>query len=187
MPSVERALAAREFDKIEVRELLDGMDEYALRGMLGDPEIRVAYADGIGYWRQGDSRPVLAEDDPAVMQAIGRCAVARTMSPLPGKLVIGEADKVHPVRCGWCDYPLQDLLAACDWSTWFARYRVAELLTWRKGEEGRDHWITYSRGGGAPVYENPLYAAFWAQANDERELLVQDAIRGSQSGDDPVS
>lgn len=165
MPShdepVESRIFRRRFRDREVVEALDGMDLESVLDALGDPVIREWYAEPKGHWRQGDGRPALADDDPAVMQAVGRCAASR----IRGDVTIPPS--VHPRPCAWCDYPVPELLRACDWATWHSRYLLSESLTWKN-----DMGQTYVRSGRSSVYLNPTWAAFWARPVEARRALI---------------
>ena len=136
-------------------------------GSLDHPAIVTRYAEPRGSWRQGDGAPVLADEDPAVMQAIGRCATAelQRMGGFPKEL-----SSTHDTRrCGWCDYPIAERLAACDWAVFRSRYVDVEIAVWRgKGS-------THERTLRQDVYENPTWAAFWALPADERQARISAA------------
>lgn len=119
------------------------------------------------HWRQGDPRPALADEDPAVMCAIGRCATNRLRFGMP----LPSGAGLHPKPCGWCDYPLDQLLLALDWSAWFSRFIVSESM----------HWPNYSRQVRSNVFENPRWAEFDTLTRKEREYRVEQAIEASRS------
>ncbi|HVM30745.1 MAG TPA: hypothetical protein VM305_08285 [Candidatus Limnocylindrales bacterium] len=170
---IDAKLGRRQFDDEDVRATLDDMDVDSLVAVLGEPSVRRVYAEPYGYWKQGDGRPALADEDPAVMQAIGRCATARAThkSRVPGIPV----DFVHPAECGWCVYPLEQLLAACDCNVWHSRLLLVEMLVWRKGEERGERFVTYERVNRQNVYENRAHAAYWAASEQERANRIADA------------
>lgn len=154
---------AREFDA-GVVAFLDTLDADVVRNRLGDPEVHRYYGEPVGYWRVGDGRPSLASEEPAVMEAMGRCATARTMADgvrLP-------IHAIHPAECGWCEYPLEQLLAACDWATWHSRWLSAEVWIWR----GQG---VYARTVRADVYDNPAWARFYALPARERRYRIEQA------------
>lgn len=162
-------LARREFGDKDVRKMLDSMDDPALVSRFGQPSVVVRYSPTRGHWRQGDPRPPLADEDPAVMQAIGRCAAA-DLHRRAGFLaaVMGTHDRG---RCAWCDYPLEARLAACDWATFRSRFVESELRVWWQYPEAKTG-AAYLRGGRQDVYENPTWAAFWALSREERERRI---------------
>jgi hypothetical protein len=168
---VGERVEAREFDDPKVRAYLDTLDEAAVRWRLGEPRIVTIYAEGQGHWHPGDGRPMLADEDPAVMQAIGRCAMARVRSSVPSALV---SDAIHPAACGWCEYPQELLLGALDWAVWHSRYIVTELLVWARSAEER--WTTYERCGRSSEYENPVWRDFFDLARVDRIRRVDRAM-----------
>lgn len=164
--SIHDRIESREFDDAKVRAYLDTLDLDALRWKLGEPRIVTLYAQPIGYWHQGDGRPMLADEDPAVMQAIGRCATARRdAGPI-------ESGAIHGGRCGWCEYPAELLLGACDWAIWHSRFVVTELAVWADHDEP---WVSYEREVRSSVYDNPAWATFWALPRAERRQRVERA------------
>lgn len=170
---VGERVEAREFDDPKVRAYLDTLDLDALRWKLGEPRVVTIHAEGQGYWHVGDGRPMLADEDPAVMQAIGRCALSRVRSTLPGPESLAH-DAVHPARCGWCEYPPELLLGALDWAVWHSRYIVTELLVWSHSSDER--WVTYERGARSGEYENPAWRDFWSLPSQERIRRVEQAM-----------
>ena len=161
MERVER----REFDDPDVRAYLDKLPVEAVEHRIGTPRIVTIYAEPKGYWHVGDDHPSLADDDPAVMQAIGRCAASRVRGLPLGDSIAG----IHPRECGWCQYPKDELLAACDWATWSSRYLISEVFVWSADER----WITYERGIRGGEYENPAWRAFWDLHPKERIRRVE--------------
>ena len=166
---IDSKMDARRFDDPDVKTALDEMSERQLVAMFGALERVVHYAQPFGNWKVGDGRPALADDDPAVIQAIGRCAAHRVQGgyTLP--------DGTHPKACAWCPYPKAQLLAACDWATYMSRYVVAEVLVWRKGAEGSERHITYERGGRSGVYESPRWADLWGLPPEQRATRIHAA------------
>lgn len=164
--SVEERLSARLLGDREVQELLDDLPLRSVEGTLGTPETAIAHHEPAGrWWHQGDPRPVLADDDPAVMQAIGRCAASRAR----GVLVMGA---IHPEGCQWCEYPTGLVLAACEWASWSSRYVTSVIHRWR----GKD--AEYVRSGEAHWYANPRWQSFWALGVPEREARIRRATLG---------
>ena len=164
---------------------LDAMDLQEVIGRLGEPRVVTNYAQPRGcsrmcttavsvdgeveefhpHWRQGDDRPVLASEDPAVMCVIGRCATNRLRS---GSALPNGAG-THPVRCGFCDYPLRELLLALDWCTWWSRFVISETY----------HWPTYSRTTRTKVFEQPAFAAFDALTDREQAYRVAEVMKAA--------
>jgi hypothetical protein len=152
--------------------MFDGPGDLEERGSL---LVRVTrYAEPLGHWRLGQPRPALADNDPAVMQAIGRCAAARIRDPR----LVRVAGSIHREPCGWCGFPLRELLAACDWATTRSRYVVVDLLVWR-GEDGSIYLRDTHRSG---IYEGPAWSAFWVLPTSERSRRVQGAVAASREG-----
>jgi hypothetical protein len=170
---VEAKLDARQFDDRDVRDALDELDTAALYS-LGLPEVVQVFQQPLGrHWRQGDGRPTLAFDEPAVMQAIGRCASHRSRHPdLPPEGWSG----IHPQPCEWCDYPLAELLAGCEWAIWHSRYLLVEMLIWRQSADGPGRHITYERPGVAGSYTEPAWRDFWALEPGVRRAMIEAAM-----------
>lgn len=131
-----------------LRKILDEMDLDQIARAYGPPETDTAYAEPQGYWKPGDGPPLI-RPTPAEGQAIGRCAAARV------RLAGAVFGSLHPGECGWCAYPVDELLRACDYATWQSRAVVAEWATWTF----RDR--TYRRSTNRHGYDNPTFAAFW--------------------------
>src|SRR5687768_18479132 len=108
MGKTDDLIEQRQFDSPAVRKVLDGMDFGELVRTLQAPETRTSFAPGHGYWQSGDGRPSLADEEPAVMAAVARCALNRSAMVATGKTF----SQYHPERCGWCEYPLNQLLRA---------------------------------------------------------------------------
>jgi len=163
----QQRLVERRFGDPEVVALLDEMHTDVIRGRFGEPAVTRMYAEPLGHWRQGDPRPSLADDDPAVMQAIGRCAASRVR----GDLLRIPGD-IHPAPCGWCEYPLPELLAACDHATWASRFLLAEVASWR-GAAGSPSYVRELRGD---EYEAPRWREFYALSRPDRAARVARAL-----------
>ena len=169
---------AREFGRNDVTAALDAMTiDGVCRALCGpsddgQPSVIRTMAQGQGGWRIGDGRPSLADDDPAVMQAIGRCAAYQVRLKLPGLKPM--LDVAHPGECAWCGYPVAEMMRACDWATVISRYVVTERLTWHQwpsqpvGQRG----LSYSRGGLDDRYLNDAWAEFSALEPDQRMARV---------------
>lgn len=174
----------RDFRDREVVAALDSMTVEEVQRSLyspkddGTPAVRRTFSEGQGYWKPGQGRPALASDDPAVMQAVGRCAAyqARLKFGTHVPMVL----KAHPRTCAWCDYPLAELLKACDWATVSSRYVLAERLVWRQypeAAEPRDRGLFYERPGKhAGTYLNEAWSAFWAMEPADRETRIAAAM-----------
>lgn len=166
-------LRAREFDEPDVHVILAAMTVPALIVELGGPHYVTRYAEPRGNWRQGDGRPALADDDPAVMQAIGRCAMAefQRVGGFPKTL-----SSTHDTgRCAWCEYPLAERLAACDWAVFRSRYVEAEFAVWYADQE-HHRGVRYWRQLRQDVHENPAWDEFWRLPAEDR----QERIRAAQ-------
>lgn len=146
---------AAAFDDPKVRELLSEMSTAAITARYGEPHRVVLYSRPLP-----SKKPSLATDDPAVAQAMGRCAVSRM--PDQWKLL-----RFRHETCSWCAYPVDELVKGCEWAEYISRYVTAEILVWRN-EDGE----TYERGGASPHYENPAWAAFWGLDVYERERRI---------------
>ena len=162
---------------------LAALDAVSLTVELGEPRIIRSVVEGRGctaacpttkegrhrHWRRGDGRPMLADERPEVMCAIGRCATHRQRNE-------GIFDPrhawVHPDRCGWCEYPLDELLIALDWSTWMSGL-VSEVWVWPGG---------VTRTVKDNVYENPTYQAFASMTPFDQRRIVDRAVADSMTG-----
>jgi hypothetical protein len=186
--SIADRIFDREFDRRDVREALDAMTIDAVCRAIansrddGMPLSRRVFAEGQGYWNLGDGRPVLtagdppvpvAIDDPAVAQAVGRCAAyqARLKFGTHVPIVI----KAHPRPCRFCECRLADLLRVCDWATVTSRYLITERLVWRQfpyAENPAERGAIYERSGLATTYLNEAWASFWAVDPADREAII---------------
>lgn len=167
---IDERIAARAFRDAEVLEVLDTLDEASLRYRLGDPRARRSWERS--GWDDRDPRPALASDDPAVVCAIGRCASWRAAGEM-GPLLPG---RVHADACGWCGYPLPELLRALSWARWASGHMWSESLVW-EGAGGS----TYVRPGGPERWEHPAWAGFAALTPEERAARVLAAVEASRS------
>lgn len=161
----------------DVRRTLDEMSVTGINEYLGCIAALVRNRDeGAGHWKVGMPRPVLASEDPAVMCAIGRCALARVRwADAPPPLARSGIAR-HTGRCGWCDYPLTELLVALDWSALFSGRISSERLLWR-GADG----TSYTREIRSDVYENESWEAFHALPLAEQHQLVDEAVEASRA------
>lgn len=149
-------LDAQMFHDPKVRDLLNEMSVDQISARYGEPRARDVYS-----CKLPESKPALASDDPAVVQAMGRCVVARTRDS------IVSLGKLHGDTCAWCEYPIEQLVAACRWGEWESRYIVASVLVWH----GADH-STYERAGDGPRYSNPDWRRYWDLPVQERERRI---------------
>lgn len=171
MPAIDRKQQAlrvklddHDFTDQDVLSLLAEMDIDQIIRTLGEPRHFTEYATAQG-WKVGDGRPSVANDDPAVMQSVGRCAAARVRWSAKPNLSFGS---VHPASCDWCDYPIEELLKACSWSVHQSGYVVADVLLW----EGKER-STYARPAGGTGYQNPGHRIFWELPAKERERRIE--------------
>ena len=167
----------RAFEERDVRQVLDRMSVEAITDRFGSPAVRMrtalprgTTAKGTG-WQPNERLPALRSDDPAVMQAIGRCTTYRQQETvgLPGMGSIHDRG-----RCAWCGYPLRELLAACDWAVFQSGWVEAEMSVWY-ADQDRQRGATYIRMVRQDVYENEAWAAFWALPAAERRARVEAA------------
>ena len=169
------------------REVIAALDSMTVREVIralasptddGQPAVRRTFHEGQGYWRPGQGRPALASDDPAVMQAVGRCAAYQAR--LKFGTIVPLVLKAHPRTCAWCDYPLAELLKACDWATVTSRSVQSERLVWRQypdAERPADRGQFYERAGDeAGTYLNEAWAALWAMDPADRETRIAAAM-----------
>ena len=161
---LQKRLTDRVFADPEVVAILDDMPTDSLHHRYGEPAITTMFAQPQKHWRVGDGRPSLADEDPAVMQAVGRCAASRVRwEDKPA--IFGPS--IHPAVCDWCEFPLPELLGALDWATWASRYVAAEVATWR-GRGGS----SYTRSLREDEYDNPAWRRFWDLPIAERAFEV---------------
>lgn len=168
----DERIGARMFRDPDVLAVLDTLDEGSLRYRLGSPRVRQSWERS--GWDDRQPRPALASDDPAVVCAIARCATFRAAQALDvAPLLPG---RVHPSECGWCSYPLPELLRALSWATWASGHMESEALVW-EGADGS----TYLRQGGPERWEHPAWAAFAALTPQQRTERVLAAVEASRS------
>lgn len=152
------------------RRDLDLLSIAALTDLFGEPAITAEWdMPALHHWQPGAPRPLFANEDPAVMQAIGMCAASRVRRSLPQFAAI---DVPHPATCQFCDLPLDELLAACDWSTFEGRTQTAEWLTWTQKRDGTT--VSYQRRM-AMHARNERHERFWSLAQSRRADLVRQA------------
>lgn len=173
--SAEDKLNAKMYGDSDVLAILDELPLGAVTARLGGPDVSVSHHEPDGrWWRQGDPHPILADDDPAVMQAISRCAASRARGN--GLPVTGS---VHIEGCQWCEYPAAELLAACEWAAWSSRYVTTVIHRW-KGSDSE-----YVRSAESHFYGNPRWQSFWALGVPERESRIRRAVLGEVADDRP--
>lgn len=159
---------ARLFADEDVRDFLNKCDVSTIIGKYGAPDDHITkHAEAKG-WQTGDGRPALASDDPAVMQAIGRCAADRSRQTL--KAPVPFRRSVHPSPCAWCDYPTDELLKACAWAVHQSAFVTADVFVWRNNQ---GH--TYARPGSLTGYQRKEWREFWALPEKERERRIEAA------------
>lgn len=161
----------------DIRRTLDEMSVTGIDQFLGCIAGLVrTYDRGAGHWQVGMPRPALASEDPAVSCAIGRCALARVRWADAPASVARSAIARHTEPCGWCDYPLEELLTALDWAATFAGRISSERLLWQ-GADG----TSYTREIRHDVYENHVWEAFADMKLAEQRDLVDAAVEASRS------
>lgn len=170
---LDEKINERRFADPDVPGALDEMSLAAVSAMYGAPVSHTTFAEPQGrHWTRGSGRPILADDDPAVMQAIGRCAAARSRGRLTESIDLGS---IHAEPCGWEIYPLEMLLEACEWAVMVSGYLVTEMLSW-KGKDDAE----YARSGRGGIYTNPTWADFWELPSVDRRVRVEQAIAASR-------
>lgn len=166
-----------------VAAYLDTLDLAMVMGVLGAGIVATDYAapsyqhghDPRTRWHQGDGRPGLADDDPATITALGRCALAR-WAGRPSPFGAFATTSTHDQRCGWCEYPDVELQRALDWSVWASRFITDEWMVWTR--EGR----TYRRQTGrAGRYENPRWQVFATLSPGDQKRAVDAAVDASRA------
>lgn len=174
---IEESLRKRDFEDDDLRKMLDKASVSDIIGMLGAPRWVKHVFQSTMHWKPGDERPALASDDPAVMQGIGRCAASRVneVSGIRTRFSIHDAD-----RCLWCDYPLDEMMRACEWAQYQAAYVEAELAVWYEDQE-RMRGSRYTRQVRGDYYSNTRYADFFARSVEDREAQITRGLYGDAS------
>lgn len=149
-----------------MRLSLDAMTIDDIRSVYGPGVTATIYQEPIGFWHPGMGEPKLAADTPAVAQAMARCATKRSAKGDYAALL--PTGVVHSGECGWCAYPLDVLLAACDHATWMSRHVSAEIVTWPTVNPAVDYTRTTNRSG---EYDNPAWATFFQGVTPSTALL----------------
>ncbi len=160
----------------ELRDELDATSVATLQRIHQDFRIRTEYATGQGYWRDGDRRTF--ELGPAEANAAGRCVAARLrVRHLEGTPMVDALNAQHPARCGWCEYPVDRLLAALDQATVTSRYIADDVVIWPTKDEKSPYVRSTGRAGS---YENPVWQAFWRGAtNNTGDLPAMELAENS--------
>lgn len=165
-------LRAREFDDPEVVKVMAGMNTAAVIEELGEPFVLRHHTPTRGHWKPGQPRPALATDDPAVGEAMGRCAASRAdIWGANGPTLRAILAAGHPRPCGWCEYPLPALLAACDHAAWRMQFVESELFVWWSDQEKR-RGAKFVRPGTTSGYQHPAWRDFWALPADVRTRRI---------------
>ncbi len=159
----------RSFGDDKLRGVLDDLSATELVVAIGSPTGKMLTFEDAG-WSEGDGRPAYADDDPAVMAALSRCAANRVRYG-PDELT----SWAHPAACGWCDAPLGELLTAAAWAVWASRSVTVDLDVWR-GAGG----TSYERTAGALGPQNPAYRDFVALTTFEQQQRVAAAVEASR-------
>lgn len=172
---IEESLRKRDFEDDELRRMLDKTSVAEVINMLGSPHWVTRRHQSTDFWEPGDERPALASDDPAVMQSIGRCATSRAAGGISARFAIHDAE-----RCQWCEYPMDEMLKACEWSQYQAAYVEVELAVWFEDQDRRrgSRYVRQVRGD---YYSNVRYAEFYASLSDEREVAITRALYGQSA------
>ena len=172
MSDMDTLARTGDLDDRRLRAYLDALDVGDVRGLLGAGTIASTIHSPRSTWNVGDGRPGLADEDPAVMVAIARCATARwRKSDRYGDLARTVS---HPERCGWCDYPAEELERALDWAAHHGQFITDEWEVWQRGDA-----VYRRQTGRAGTYAEPRFRAFAALAPGEQRSLVDAAVRAS--------
>lgn len=134
---------------------LDAQSVETLKMRHLDYQIVTRYAEGMGFWRQGQAAPSVELDGPAEAQAAGYCVANRMRY---GVLAAVNLGSIHPAACGWCDYPTDELLRSLDHAVIRSRFIVSEYLAWPTADPLRPYVRATGRGGS---YEHPVWQAFF--------------------------
>ena len=178
MNGVYELINRRDFDGKDVRSTLDDLSLSDVIVNIGTPTYVRQYRKPL---KPHDAVPALASDDPAVTEAMGRCAVSRIdFFGVSLPRMSADGSRIHRAAdCQWCDYPTAELIAACDYAVGTMRYLEDELLVWHENEATRGG-AKYIRPGRSGVYEHPEWADFWASPIYERERRIAVAMYGDQ-------
>ena len=169
------------FDDARLTAYLDRLPYSELVGLLGAPEFRTEVATPLKpTWEPGQTRPGLATEEPAEAAAIGRCASARWRTG-GGDVVYFVPASTHPEPCGWCGYPLPELLRALDWATWHGQLITSESAVWRR--DGTWYRRPTDRVG---KFANPRWAIFEALPESEKAYAVSRVVKASRAMLEPI-
>ena len=174
MSSLDQLARTGDLGDARVKAYLDCLPLPEVRGLLGAGDLRTVIQTPMrSTWNIGDGRPPLADEDPVVVAAIARCAIARWRQDTRYGTVASTVS--HPDRCGWCEYPAEQLRRVLDWAAFHGQFVTDEREVWHR--DG----VTYSRQTGrAGSYANPRWAAFEAKPPDDRRYLVDACVRDSR-------
>jgi hypothetical protein len=176
MSTVLEMIIRRDFDGKDVRATLDELSLSEVIMNIGSPITVKKYRRPM---RVRDYRPTLHTEDPAVAEAMGRCAMARAEAFLQtAPAMHAETSAIHRTAdCLWCEWPTDFLIDACDEAVITMRYLEDEFMVWYEDSDRRrgSRYIRYVRGA---VYENDGWATFWSLPTHEREARVSAAMYG---------
>ena len=171
---MEAAAREGQLDDPRVKAFLDDLPVATVISMIGSYTVSTKVLGPIGgVWKAGMDKPMLADPDPAIMSAIGRCAAARLRNatrPAPMQVSV-----THPYRCGWCDYPQEELIAALDWATLESRLITEEWMTWEV--DGQHYRRPTGRAG---QYANPAWEGFRRMPPADQTAAVNQAMENSR-------
>ena len=176
MSTVLEMIGRRDFDGKDVRATLDELSLHEVIMNIGSPVVVKKYRRPMLV---RDAVPALASDDPAVNEAMARCALSRndafrTTAPR----LHGDASKIHVVgMCLWCEWPAAALIDACDHAVISMRFLEEEFMVWFEDQE-RSRGARYIRNVRGQVYESDVWASFWSRPTHERERLISVAMYG---------
>ncbi len=169
MSRLEDLMDRRSFRDPKLRAVLDEMTLLELTVAVGEADYKMTIYEDAG-WSAGDGRPAYANEDPAVIVALSRCAVNR--------IRFGPDDLTswaHPEPCGWCDVPIEALLAAARWSIWASRSITVDVDVWT-GANGS----SYERDSGTSGPQAPTYRDFDRLSAHDQAAHVEEAVVASR-------
>ena len=169
MSKLDTLMDHRDFGDPKLRAVLDEMTIGELVVAVGESDHKMTVYEDAG-WSAGDGRPAYGNEDPAVMVALSRCASNRVR--------FGPDDLTswaHPEPCGWCDVPLEELLAAARWAIWSSRSITVDVDVW-KGTGGS----SYERATGTGGPQAPTYRDFDRLPVFDQAARVQAAVVASR-------
>ena len=178
MSTVLELIGRRDFDGKDVRATLDELSLQEVIVNLGSPHyVRRYRKPSIVH----DIKPVLASDDPAVLEAMGRCSLARSdVFRVASPRLYANASRIHrPDECQWCEWPAALLVEACDYAVGTMKFLEDEMLVWYQHQD-RSAGAKYIRVTRGQVYEHPAWASFWSMPTHERERRIASAMYGER-------